>query len=173
VLRRSIERWLGTWVGLLLAGAILLLTPSGPWLALTVMAVQVVIELVVVRNYALAAIFITAIALTIAAGDQLVSRERGLGKRYGDAAAYFCWFSHGCIRYCASRRRVDFDQLMADAQSTAGLRRECEQLDGVARHLDRAFTIQPLHHATDGFNARIDQVRELLTTQAHGEPPAV
>jgi uncharacterized membrane protein YccC len=71
-LQRSIERLLGTWIGLLLAGAILLIHPQGVWLALTVMALQFTIEMLVMRNYALAAVFITGAALTIAAGGHPV-----------------------------------------------------------------------------------------------------
>jgi uncharacterized membrane protein YccC len=71
-LQRSIERLLGTWVGLLLAGAILTLHPQGVWLVLTIMALQFTIEMLVIRNYALAAVFITGAALTIAAGGHPV-----------------------------------------------------------------------------------------------------
>ena len=64
---------MGTWVGLLLAGFILALHPRGLWLAATLMVLQLVIELCVVRNYALAVVFITAAALTIASGGQSVA----------------------------------------------------------------------------------------------------
>jgi Predicted membrane protein len=77
-LQRSLERTLGTWAGLALAGAILWLHPTGPWLALTVMALQFTIEMVVVRNYALAVVFITSAALTIASGGQPVDDIPGM-----------------------------------------------------------------------------------------------
>ncbi len=77
-LLRNIERTLGTWVGLLLAGAILWWHPSGPWLALVVMTLQFVIEIAVVRNYAVAVVFITGAALTIAAGGQPVADIGGM-----------------------------------------------------------------------------------------------
>ncbi|MGB3392964.1 MAG: FUSC family protein [Stenotrophomonas sp.] len=70
--QRSVQRLLGTWIGLLLAGAILIAHPQGPWLALVVMALQFTIEMLVVRNYALAVIFITGAALTIASGGHPV-----------------------------------------------------------------------------------------------------
>jgi uncharacterized membrane protein YccC len=70
--QRGIERTLGTWVGLVLAGAILLIMPMGPWLALTIGALQFAIEMLVVRNYTLAVIFITPAALTIASGGHRV-----------------------------------------------------------------------------------------------------
>jgi uncharacterized membrane protein YccC len=76
-LQRSIERLLGTWIGLLLAGAILLLHPRGLWLVLTVMALQFTIEMLVMRNYALAAVFITGAALTIASGGHPVDDPGG------------------------------------------------------------------------------------------------
>lgn len=72
MIQRSIERLLGTWIGLLLAGAILALHPQGPWLALIVMVLQFTIEMLVLRNYALAAIFITGAALTIASGGHSI-----------------------------------------------------------------------------------------------------
>jgi len=72
MLQRSVQRLLGTWIGLLLAGAILLAHPQGPWLVLGVMALQFIIEMLVVRNYALAVIFITGAALTIASGGHPV-----------------------------------------------------------------------------------------------------
>jgi len=76
--QRSLERTLGTWAGLLLAGAILWLHPTGPWLALVVMALQFTIEVAVVRNYAIAVVFITGVALTIASGGHPVDDIGGL-----------------------------------------------------------------------------------------------
>ncbi len=76
-LQRSIERLLGTWIGLLLAGAILIIHPQGVWLALTIMALQFTIEMLVTRNYALAVVFITGAALTIAAGGHPVEDAGG------------------------------------------------------------------------------------------------
>lgn len=71
-LQRGIERMSGTMVGLILAGAILAIHPQGPWLVLTLMLLQFTIEMTVIRNYALAVVFITAAALTIAAGGHPV-----------------------------------------------------------------------------------------------------
>jgi uncharacterized membrane protein YccC len=67
-LQRGVERMAGTIVGLILAGAILAADPQGLWLALTLVLLQFTIEMTVTRNYALAAVFITAAALTIASG---------------------------------------------------------------------------------------------------------
>ena len=76
--QRSVERTAGTWAGLLVAGTVLWMQPHGPWLALTIMALQFTIEMVVVRNYAIAVVFITGAALTIASGGQPVENLGGL-----------------------------------------------------------------------------------------------
>ncbi|HLT45351.1 MAG TPA: FUSC family protein [Luteimonas sp.] len=95
--QRSVERTLGTWVGLLLAGAILWHQPGGAWLVLTVMALQFVIEVAVVRNYAIAVVFITGAALTIASGGHPVDDipglllARGLDTLLGCACALFAF----------------------------------------------------------------------------------
>jgi uncharacterized membrane protein YccC len=67
-LQRGLERVIGTLLGLALAGAVLWLKPQGVSLAFTLAALQFVIVMLVVRNYALAAVFITAAALTMASG---------------------------------------------------------------------------------------------------------
>ncbi|MCX6500697.1 MAG: FUSC family protein [Arthrobacter sp.] len=77
-LQRGAERLLGTWIGLLLAGAVLVLHPQGLWLVLVVMVLQFIIEVTVMRNYALAAVFITTVAITIASGGRRVDDVPGL-----------------------------------------------------------------------------------------------
>src|SRR5690606_25443336 len=59
-------------MGLLLGGATIVLYPQGLWLVATVMALQFVVEMLVVRNYALAVVFITSAALLLASGGQLI-----------------------------------------------------------------------------------------------------
>ncbi|CRZ18585.1 FUSC family protein [Mycolicibacterium neworleansense] len=71
-LARSVERTLGTLLGLGVAGVILALHPQGLWLVLVIGALQFVIEMYVIRNYTLAVVFITPAALTIASGGQPV-----------------------------------------------------------------------------------------------------
>ena len=67
---RGIHRVLGTILGLGLFALVVLWDPQGLWLALLLAVLQFVVELVVIRNYGLALIFITPLALTIAAqGD--------------------------------------------------------------------------------------------------------
>lgn len=68
--QRGLERMLGTFVGLFLSGAVLATHPQGILLALTIMALQFIIQMSVLRNYALSVIFITPIALTIASGGR-------------------------------------------------------------------------------------------------------
>lgn len=72
-LQRGIERMVGTLIGLVLAGLLLAAGPTGLWLAATLAVLQFLIEMIVVRNYALAVIFITAAALIIASGGQVES----------------------------------------------------------------------------------------------------
>jgi uncharacterized membrane protein YccC len=71
-LQRGIERLLGTWAGLGLAAVILLIHPQGMWLAAVLAVLNFAIEILVVRNYTLAAVFITATALTLASGARRV-----------------------------------------------------------------------------------------------------
>ncbi len=67
-LQRGFERMAGTLVGLCLAGTILALHPAGLALVAAMMILQFAIEMAVTRNYALAVVFITAIALIISSG---------------------------------------------------------------------------------------------------------
>jgi uncharacterized membrane protein YccC len=71
-LRRGADRLAGTWVGLILAGGIVWMHPQGWWLAAILAALTMVIEMLVVRHYGLASVFITAAALTIATGSHRV-----------------------------------------------------------------------------------------------------
>ena len=71
-LQRGVERLLGTWIGLVLAGALLALHPQGLWLVATIALLQFTVELVVVRNYAIAVVFITPLALTMSSGGHPV-----------------------------------------------------------------------------------------------------
>ena len=71
-LQRGAERTLGTGIGLALAGALLALHPHGLWLVATIALLQFTVELVVVRNYAIAVVFITPLALTMSSGGQPV-----------------------------------------------------------------------------------------------------
>ncbi|TRW77834.1 FUSC family protein [Mycolicibacterium sp. 018/SC-01/001] len=63
--RRGGERLLGTWIGLVLAAAIIVVHPQGWLLAALLALLNFAIEMLVARNYLLASVFITATALTI------------------------------------------------------------------------------------------------------------
>lgn len=71
-LQRGAERVIGTLVGLGFAALILVMHPQGWWLIAVVAGLQFCIEMYVVANYALATMFITAIALTISSGTHRV-----------------------------------------------------------------------------------------------------
>jgi hypothetical protein len=62
---RGVHRVLGTFVGLALFALIALLDPVGLVLAFVLMALQFVTEMVIIRNYGLALVFITPLALLI------------------------------------------------------------------------------------------------------------
>ncbi len=73
MLQRAVQRVGGTLIGTALAGAVLYLHPEGLWFAATIAMLQFIIEMLVLRNYGLAVVFITAIALTIASGGHPVA----------------------------------------------------------------------------------------------------
>ncbi|MBT2484748.1 MULTISPECIES: FUSC family protein [unclassified Microbacterium] len=62
---RGLHRMLGTVVGVGVYALLALLHPSGIWLAVLLGALQFTIELVVVRHYALALVFITPLVLLL------------------------------------------------------------------------------------------------------------
>ena len=64
-MRRGAERLAGTWIGLALAAAIIAIHPQGWLLAAVLALLNFAIEMLVVRNYLLASVFITSTALTI------------------------------------------------------------------------------------------------------------
>lgn len=91
-MQRGGERLLGTWVGLGLAAVILWTHPHGLVIAAVLAVLNFTIEMLVVRHYALASVFITATALTIAAGGHPIDAghvllARGLDTLIGCAVA--------------------------------------------------------------------------------------
>ena len=92
-MQRGVERLVGTWIGLGLAGLILAWHPQGLLLVAVVALLQFTIEMFVVRNYAIAVIFITPAALTIASAGHRVDDlgqlllARGVDTVIGCAAA--------------------------------------------------------------------------------------
>lgn len=71
--QRGLGRVLGTLAGLLVAGLILAAYPQGLWLVFTVALLQFIVESAIVRNYALAVMFITPLGLVIASGGRHVT----------------------------------------------------------------------------------------------------
>ncbi|KAA9333645.1 FUSC family protein [Adhaeribacter soli] len=66
VWQRSIQRILGTFVGLILTWGILLLHPSLLQICLGIIALQIMVEFLVVRNYGIAVVFITVLTIFLA-----------------------------------------------------------------------------------------------------------
>lgn len=75
---RAILRCAGTIIGIAMATVILSLNPPGHIVAVINMILTMIIELVVVRNYALVAMFITPNALILAEAASVVSNPSGL-----------------------------------------------------------------------------------------------
>lgn len=96
--QRGAERLVGTLLGLGLAAAILSWQPQGWWLVIVIAALQFAIEMFVVRNYTIAVIFITPLALTIASGGHQVADlrhfllTRGLDTVIGCAVALLVYW---------------------------------------------------------------------------------
>ncbi len=104
---KQLQRILGTTVGVGVAWALLLL-PLGPWgIALAVMALTVIVETIVVRNYGVAAIFITPLTILLADAANLAGVPAGtllharlldtvLGALFGLLGGVF--LHHGILR---------------------------------------------------------------------------
>lgn len=65
-IQRTFQRAAGTALGVLVGGAVLWIQPSIVWVILSLMAFQWVTEILIVRNYGLAVIFITPMPLLLA-----------------------------------------------------------------------------------------------------------
>ncbi len=125
---RSAERLLGTWVGLLLGGAIILLYPQGPWLVLTVMALQFAVEMLVVRNYAAAVVFITSAALLLASGGHPVDSPGAYVLARGVDTAVGCLVALLVFRLLPSKPAAVLPPLLAGT---------IRGVDALAPHLAR------------------------------------
>jgi hypothetical protein len=109
-LQRGVERLLGTWAGLALAAVILLIHPQGGWLVAVLALLNFAIQVVVVRNYTLAAVFITATALTMSSGARRVDVgdvliDRGIDTLIGCVVGIAVYLS--LIRRQEPRRLVE------------------------------------------------------------------
>ena len=81
---RGVQRVLGTFVGLGVFALVLLWNPHNLVLALFLMLLQFTVEMVVVRNYGLALILITPLALVIATQGTSVNVGQVVGERVFD-----------------------------------------------------------------------------------------
>ena len=95
--QRSIERVIGTLLGLGFAGSLLSLHLNGTYLVAILAVLQFIIEMLVVRSYAIAVVFITATALLMASGGYVV---HDLG--------YMLWVSRYGLRMFAGIRGLRF-----------------------------------------------------------------
>ncbi|MEI6946293.1 FUSC family protein [Paraflavisolibacter sp. H34] len=73
--QRSVQRVGGTFIGLGLAWGILLLQPSQLALCLGIIGLQVTVELLVVRNYGLAVIFISILTILLAESGATLAHD--------------------------------------------------------------------------------------------------
>lgn len=125
--QKSIQRFVGTWAGLLIAGAILLVHPQGLWLALVVAVLKFLLRLLTTRNYTFSVVFVTSIALTMAfAGERVedvphVLLARGLDTVIGCATAL--------VVFAITARLMDSRRLPEGVASTL------ESVGNVVRHL--------------------------------------
>ncbi|HET7668489.1 MAG TPA: FUSC family protein [Mycobacterium sp.] len=154
-LRRGIERSVGTWLGLVLAGVLLVINPQGLWLAGILAVLQFTIEMVVIPVYAVAVVFITPAALLIAAGGHRVGDvaelllARGVDTLIGAVVAIGV--------YLATARRHDAVKLSEAVAQTL------DSLAAVAPHLAAAAVNTP-----DALAARRDlQLRAFELQQAY------
>jgi hypothetical protein len=71
--QRSAQRILGTFIGLVISWFILLIHPSLLAICVSIILLQVVVEFLVVRNYAIAVIFITVLTIFLAESGTALS----------------------------------------------------------------------------------------------------
>lgn len=108
---RGVHRFMGTLAGVLVFELISLLHPAGFGVVLLLMFLQGATEVVVARNYALALLFITPMALTNAtvghAGNTLVTAQgRLLDTLLGTGIALAVFWAGEGIRYLHNRPRL-------------------------------------------------------------------
>jgi uncharacterized membrane protein YccC len=100
---------------------VLAVAPHGIWLALVLAALQFVVELLVIRNYTLATVFITPLALTIAFGAHPVDDVAGLLAARGIDTVIGCAVALGVFAVLSRRPRHARAQ-RAVARTLRGLR---------------------------------------------------
>lgn len=140
-IERTVERVVGTAVGLGVAGLVFAWQPQGVWLVLVLAALQFVVELLVVRNYALAVVFITPLALTISAGGRPVSEVAHLLAARGVDTVIGCGLA--VLVYLLVAHRSGSARLEESIATTL------EQVADVAAHVDASVA--------DTASARVDR----------------
>jgi len=81
---RALQRFLGTLGGVLVFLFLALFAPAGLWLVLTVVILQFMIELVIAKNYGLAMLFLTPLALLISTSGGKEAVVRTVAERVAD-----------------------------------------------------------------------------------------
>ena len=114
--QRGLARLIGTWTGLLLAAVVLALHPQGLWLVAFIMVLQFVVEMLVVRNYAVAVIAITALALLIATGGGAAADVRALLLARGVDTTVGCLV--GIAVYALVKPRAASARVLAEVLAT-------------------------------------------------------
>lgn len=115
---RGLERVVGTFVGLAVAGAVLAANPHGLVLAVLLAALQFGVEMLVVRSYALAVVLITPLALTIAFGGRPVDDVAALLMARGVDTLIGCLAA--LLVYGLASRGHDVARLADTATATLG-----------------------------------------------------
>lgn len=156
-IRRGIERSIGTWLGLVLAFALLALHPQGLGLAAILAPLQFAIEMLVIPLYAVATVFITPAALLIASGGRPIEDlpgfvlERGFDTLIGAAVAVVVYLATARGRDVAKLSQsiaATLDAVVAVAPHLAGGDVTSPAALTARRDLQlRAFELQPGYQA--------------------------
>ena len=157
-LQRGIDRVAGTLVGLGLAAVVLLAHPQGWWLIAIVVTLQFCIEMFVVANYAVATVFITAIALSISAGTRRVDigaliLDRGLDTVIGCGV--------GLTVYLLMSRRQESRRIHAEISGVLGhiITVTGFLADGTPRSLAARAARRALQDSIFGLETALDAAR--------------
>jgi uncharacterized membrane protein YccC len=134
--QRGLERMAGTWAGLALAAIVVAWHPEGLWLVAVVAILQFTIEMLVLRNYAFAVVFITAIALVIATGGRDVPGHLDLLLARGVDTTLGCLI--GIASFALLEPRAALHRLRADLAAS---------LDAIARMLPYLARNEVASHA--------------------------
>lgn len=142
-LHRAFQRTVGTALGLVVFSLLLRLDLSHWWTVATVVALQFVVELLITRNYALAVVFLTPLALVISEAvtgmdTTTILLDRGLDTLIGVGAAVLVLLVSGrlgrpelLLRAHARRVVLALDDVLADLAE-----RRTRTDAGMAAHLD-------------------------------------